>query len=97
MVQRPRCDTIELLESSRRVLSVRENMPAFAEHAAIQIEQRAPESDVRLGVVKIAVRCAAQLVSRAVLVDDPCHLARMPREVRGKPRRNQQIDRREIC
>ena len=65
MVQRPRCDTIELLEPSRRVLSVREDMPAFAEHAAIQIEQRAAESDVGLGVIEIAVRCAAQLVSGA--------------------------------
>ena len=46
--------TIELLESLRSVLSVRENMPAFAKHAAIEIKQRAPQSDVRLSVVKIA-------------------------------------------
>ena len=71
-------------------------MPAFAKHAAIEIKQRAPQSDVRLSVVKIAYGCSAQLVSRAVLVDDPGHLAWMPREVRGKPRRDQQIDRRKI-
>ena len=68
-------------------------MPAFAEHLPVQFKQAPPEPDIRFGMVEVAVGCAAQLVRDAVLMDDPGDFARMAREVCGKSRRNQQINR----
>ena len=67
-------------------------MPALAEHARVELEELAPQANVHLGVLEIAVRRSAQFVSGAMLMDHPGDFARMPSEVGRKPSGDQEID-----
>ena len=83
---------VEGPQPPRGVIRIREHMPALAEHARVELEQLAAKSDISLGVLEVAVGCAAQLVGGAMLMDHPRHLAGMAREVGRKARGDQEID-----
>ena len=56
------------------------------------VRKLAAKSDISLGVLEVAVGCAAQLVGGAMLMDHPRHLVGMAREVGGKARGDQEIN-----
>src|SRR4051794_8957329 len=93
MVERLSDEAVELGETGGGVPRVGEQCAAFAEHLRVQPRQRVTQSDVELGVGEVAVRGAAQLVGRAVLVNQPRDLIRVPREVRRKFCPDDEIDR----
>ena len=72
---------------------VGEHAPAFAEHRRVERDQAIAERDVGLGVIEIAERRAGELVRRAVLMDEPRHLARMAGEIGRKLRGDEDVDR----
>ena len=72
---------------------VREDAAAFAQHLRVEVDEGRPEADVALGVVEVAVFGAAELVGRAVLMDQPRHLVRVPHEIRRKLRPDDEVDR----
>jgi hypothetical protein len=93
MIQAFSRDAIECLQPPRGVVRVREDMATLAEHSRVELEQLAPQTDVHLGVLEVAVRRAAQFVGGAMLMDHPGDFARMPGEVGGKSSGDEEIDR----
>jgi hypothetical protein len=93
MVQSLGGETVVLPHPVGRVLRVREHAAALAEHLGVEPDQRVPESDISFVVPEVAVNRAAQLVRRAVLMDQPGDLVRVAHEVRRELRRDHQIDR----
>ena len=92
MIQTLGGDAVEGLETSSGVVRVGEHATAFTEHLRVELEELPAEADVGLAVFEVAVRCAAQLVRRSMLVDHPRDLARVPGEIRRKACGDQQID-----
>ena len=65
---------------------------ALAEHPLVEGEERVLQPEVALVVAEVAVDGAGQLVGGAVLMHQPRHLARMPREIRRELRADHQVD-----
>ena len=82
MIQRLGREAVELFQPVRRVPRVREERAGIRRASRVsRRDQRVAQADVALGVIEVAVRRAAQLVGRAVLVDQPRDLVRMADEV----------------
>ena len=74
------------------VARVGEQPGRFAEDLVVERNQPVAQPDVRLGVPELAVRRVEQIVDRAVLVEQPGHLARVADEIGRKLGRNHRVD-----
>ena len=93
MVQRLGGEAVIAREARRRVARVAEQPLRFGEHFAVEPNQCVAQPDVTLRVVELAVHRAAEIVDRAVLMEQPRHLVRMADEVGRKLGRDHEIDR----
>src|SRR5205814_3311347 len=93
MIQRSGGNAVESLDAIGRVPRVGHDALALGEHARIERGELRSKARVLLAVGEITVRRAVEIVRGAVLVDQPDHLARMPREPGREARGDQQVDR----
>src|SRR5262245_50881765 len=93
MVEGVGSETVEFSQTACGVARIRENRPTLLQHLGVEAHQPVAQTDVGLDVAEVAVRCAAQLVRRAVLMNQPGDLAWMAYEVGRELRGDDQIDR----
>src|SRR5687768_3205962 len=93
MVQRFGRQSVVLRQAIRRVLRIREQAAAFAEHFRVEVDERLPQADVFVAVREVTVFRSTQLVGCTVLMNEPRHLVRMADEIRRKLRSDDQVDR----
>ena len=93
MVQGLRIEAVECLQPVRGVPGVCKQAPALPQRLPIEIDEGLSQPDVFVGVREIAVFGAAQLVRRAMLVNQPRDLVGMPHEIRRELRADDEIDR----
>ena len=93
MVERLGDQAVVLRQPRRGVARVAEQPLRFGQHLGVQPDQPIAQPDVGFGVGELAERGAAQIVNRAVLVEQPGHLVRMADEVGRKLGRDHRVDR----
>src|SRR6185312_1113384 len=92
MVERLRPQSVVSRDPFRGVARVAEDRAGLAERLRVELDEPIAQPHVGGIVRELAVRRAAEIVDRAVLVEEPGDLAGMPDEVGGKLRRDREVD-----
>ena len=92
MVQRLGGQAVVARQPRGGVARVGEQPRRFAEHLGVERHQPVAQPDVGFRVRELAVRRAAEIVDRAVLMEQPGDLVRMAHEVGRKLGRDHRVD-----
>src|SRR5207248_9415435 len=69
-----------------------EERERFAKRFPVKVDEAIPQADIRFGMCEFAVRRPAEIVNRAVLMEQPGDLVRMTDEVRRELRADDEVD-----